>query len=295
MGCPTIRLYNSNEIPQVGMGTMFVPPPENFDFQNFFDNAVAAGYRLFDTAALYGNEFELGEAIKKNGIDRKKLFISSKLKNGHHKYDDALREFEGTLKRLNLEYLDMYLIHYPCPAIGEYPQAWKAFERLYEEGLVKNIGVSNFHQSHLERLFQTANIKPAVDQLECNPYLTIKPLRDFLKRHEIIMEAWFPLGGPPHDQLMPGTPVPKYGPLRENEVIKSLAMKYNRTTAQIILRWETQRGMVVVPRSSNPVHMEQNINIFDFSLTENDMETIETLNDDYHSAPDGDICNDVWD
>jgi len=295
MTAPKLTLNNGNAIPQVGMGTMFVPPPVDFDFQGFVDNAIAAGYRLFDTAALYGNESDLGNAIRNNPIDRKELFISSKLKNGHHKYDDALREFEGTLKRLGLEYLDMYLIHYPCPSIGEYPEAWRALEHLYEQGLVKNIGVSNFHQHHLEKLFLTANVKPAVDQLECNPYLTIKPLREYLKSQGITTEAWFPLGGPSHEFLMPGTPLPKHGPLRDNAQIKALAEKYGRTTAQIVLRWETQNGMVVVPRSSNPLHMAQNINVFDFELSDEDAAVIEALNDNYYSAPNGDTCNDIWD
>ena len=295
MTIPTVKLNNGNEIPQIGMGTMFVPPPKFLDYQLFVDNAIEAGYRLFDTAALYGNEAQLGNAFKNCKLDRKELFISSKLKNGHHKYDDALREFEGSLKRLNIDYLDMYLIHYPCPQIGEFPQAWKALEHLYEQGLVKNIGVSNFHRNHLEKLFTTANIKPVVDQLECNPYLTIEPLREFLKSNDIVTEAWFPIGGPSHEFLMPGTPKPKHGPLRENRLIQEIAEKYGRAPAQIILRWETQLGFVVVPRSSNPEHMQQNISIFDFSLADEDMKAIASLNENYYSAPNGDTCNEVWD
>lgn len=286
---PTIRLNNGNCIPQIGLGTMFLEMPDNF--QDIVDNAIAAGYRLFDTAALYGNEEQLGAALKHNGIPREEVFISSKLKNGHHQYDEALREFDKTLKRLDLDYLDMYLIHYPCPAHGLFPEAWRAMERLYREGLVKNIGVSNFEISHLEKLMETAEIMPAVDQLECNPYLTIRPLREYLKSRDIAMEAWFPLGGPVIKR--PGT-FDESVNLRADKTIAAIAEKYGRSLTQIILRWEVQSGMIVIPRTSSRGHMDENISIFDFELADEDVAVIEALNFDYHSAPTGDNCNEVW-
>jgi len=288
--CPNIQLNNGNYIPQVGMGTMFLQHTDQF--QEVVNNAIQAGYRLFDTAALYGNEEQLGLAFRENGIAREELFISSKLKNGHHKYDDALREFDKTIKRLQVDYLDMYLIHYPCPAHGLYTEAWKALEHLYKQGLVKNIGVSNFHKDHLEKVLEIAEIKPAVDQLECNPYLTIVPLRNYLKEQGIAMEAWFPLGGPPLKK--PGTYDESVN-LKADPRIVSLAEKYGKSPAQILLRWETQEGMIVIPKASSVEHMTQNMQIFDFNLSAEDMDAISAMNYDYHSAPTGDNCNEIWD
>ncbi len=234
----------------------------------------------------------LGDAYDKNGIDRGELFISSKLKNGRHRYDDAIAECRKSLSDLRVDYLDMYLIHYPCPAHGLYTQAWKALETLYKDGLVRNIGLSNFHKPHIERILDICEIMPVVDQLECNPYLTIEPMRNYLKDVGIQMEAWFPLGGPPMKK--PG----EYDPtlkLREEPIILEIAEKYGRSTAQIVLRWEVQSGMVVIPKAANPEHMKQNMSLFDFELDAGDMRKINGLNRDYHAAPTGDNCNEIWD
>ena len=289
--CPYIKLNNGNEIPTIGMGTVLLGETEG-EMQAAVDAAIEVGYRLFDTAALYGNEKRLGDSLKNNGISRDELFVSSKLKNGHHRYDDALKEFNKSISTLGVDYLDMYLIHYPCPEHGLYTEAWKALEHLYKEGYVRNIGVSNFNKSHLERLLSGCEIKPAVDQLECNPYLTIKPLRKYLNEQGIQMEAWFPLGGPPVKKE--GTYDPNIN-LLADPVIVSIAEQYRRSAAQVVLRWEVQSGMVVIPKSSNPEHMKQNMDVFDFSLSDEDMCKIDDMNIDYHCAPDGDNCNEYWD
>ena len=288
--CPMIKLNNGNEIPTVGMGTMMLEL--SGELQPIIDNAISCGYRLFDGAALYGNEELLGAAYKKNGINREELFISSKLKNGRHRYDDAIAECKKSLKTLGVEYLDMYLIHYPCPEHDLYAEAWRALETLYKDGLVRNIGLSNFNRPHVERILDICEIKPVVDQLECNPYLTIEPLRAYLKENDIQMEAWFPLGGPPMKK--PGSYDETLN-LKGEPVLAELAQKYGKSVAQIILRWEVQSGMVVIPKAANLEHMKQNMDIFDFELEDGDMRRVESLNMDYHAAPTGDDCNEIWD
>lgn len=287
--CPTVKLNNGNEMPVVGMGTMFLD--KGGDLQTIIDNAIDCGYRLFDGAALYGNEDLLGAAYERNGIVREELFISSKLKNGRHRYNDAISECLKTLKALKIDYLDMYLIHYPCPEHNLYTEAWKALERLHKDGLVKNIGLSNFHKPHIERILDVCEIKPVVDQLECNPYLTIQPMRRYLKDMGIQMEAWFPLGGPP--LKMPGSYDPSLDLKREPLVIE-LAEKHGKSPAQVILRWEVQSDMVVIPKAATLEHMKQNMSIFDFELSCEDIQKIESLNREYHAAPTGDNCNEIW-
>lgn len=302
---PKIKLNNGNEMPALGMGVVFL---DLGNTQETIDNAIAAGYRLFDNAAFYGNEEKIGQALKNNGIAREELFLSSKLKNGHHKYDEACRECEKSIKALGVDYLDLYLIHYPCPEHGLYTEAWKALEHMQKEGYVRNIGVSNFHQSHLERILDNCEIVPVVDQLEFNPYLTISPLREYLRKLNIVPEAWFPLGGPAGPpagmEPPPGAPGPQAqgdGPnpfkanLFKEPAIVTLAEKYGKSTAQIVLRWETQCGVIPVPKAANPVHMAENISIFDFAMTDAELDTITALNKDNRCGPSGDNCNEYWD
>lgn len=288
---PTMTLNNGNKIPALGMGAVFLD--SDGDIQKTVDTAIDAGYRLFDNAAFYGNEESIGKALKNNGIAREELFISTKLKNGHHKFDDACRECESSMRRLRVDYLDMYLIHFPCPEHGLYTEAWRALEHLHKEGLVRNIGVSNFHESHIDRILDMCEFVPAVDQLEFNPYLTIKPLREYLTAHKIVPEAWFPLGGPAI--RLDGLPNPLKETIFTEPVIVGLADKYNRTPAQIILRWETQCGVIPVPKSSSPVHMRENINIFDFYMTQSELDFISGLNTGNRCGPSGDDCNEYWD
>jgi diketogulonate reductase-like aldo/keto reductase len=275
----------------LGMGAVFLDA--DGDIQKTIDTAIDAGYRLFDNAAFYGNEEVIGAALKNNGIPRKDLFISTKLKNGHHKYDDACRECERSMRRLGVDYLDMYLIHFPCPEQGLYTEAWKALEHLHKEGLVKNIGLSNFHETHIGRILDMCEIAPVVDQLEFNPYLTIAPLREYLNKHLIVPEAWFPLGGP--TVRLDGKENPAKKTLFKEPVIVKLAEMYRRSIAQIILRWETQCGVITVPKASSPVHMLENISIFDFELSAEELESISALNSNNRCGPSGDDCNEYWD
>lgn len=288
---PVLTLNNGEKIPMLGMGVVFLDA--DGDIQKTIDTAIDAGYRLFDNAAFYGNEEAIGAALKNNGIPRKDLFISTKLKNGHHRYDDACRECERSMRRLGVEYLDMYFIHFPCPEHGLYTEAWKALEHLYKEGLVKNIGLSNFHETHIDRILDMYEIVPAVDQLEFNPYLTITPLREYLKKHGIVPEAWFPLGGP--SVRLDGKENPDKETLFKEPILVKLAEKYSRSVAQIILRWETQCGVIPVPKAASPIHMLENISIFDFELAAEELESISALNSNNRCGPSGDDCNEYWD
>lgn len=288
---PKINLNNGNTMPALGMGTVFLD--QKGDIQKIIDTAIEAGYRLFDSAAFYGNEKVIGQALKNNGIDRQELFISTKLKCGHHKYEDALSEFNLSMKNLGVDYLDLYLIHYPCPAHGLYTEAWKALEHLYKEGYVCNIGVSNFHRDHLEKIFSMCEVGPVIDQLECNPYLTIESLRQYLKEQNIVPEAWFPLGGP--EKRLDGKSNPYKEKILKEPVFIQLSEKYEKTVAQIILRWEVQNGIIPVPKAATEIHILENIDIFDFSLTNEEMEMISSLNTDNRCGPSGDDVNEYWD
>lgn len=287
---PLITLNDGNSIPAIGMGVVFLD--EGGNIQNTVDTAIEAGYRLFDNAAFYGNEEVIGAALKNNGISRKELFISTKLKNGHHRFDDACFECEKSMKKLGVDYLDLYLIHFPCPEHGLYTQAWKALEHLRKEGYVRSIGLSNFHQEHIEKILDMCEFKPVIDQLECNPYLTIEPLRDYLKNNEIVTEAWFPLGGP--TVRLDGQPNPFKEQIMKESILLKMAEKYNKTTAQIILRWECQSGIIPVPKAATPSHIFDNINIFDFEMTAEEIAEISALNADNRCGPSGDTCNEYW-
>ena len=290
---PYIKLNNGNEIPFIGMGT-FGLADNSADMQAAVDAAIEIGYRLFDTAAIYGIEKLLGDALRHNGIPRNELFISNKLKNGHHRYEDTLAEFDKSIKTLGVDYLDMFLIHNPCPEHGLFKEAWKALEHLYKEGLVKNIGVSNFYVHHLEELLPSCEIIPAVDQFECNPYITMFPLREYLKKHGIQPEAWFSLGGPAVNRESADD---SYKDVMKDPVVASIAKKHGKTHAQILLRWATQYGLIVIPKSANPERMRQNLSIFDFDIPDEDMRRMDALNIDYHVFPflSGDNNNEYWD
>lgn len=287
--CPRVELNNGVKMPQLGLGVVMLEDGEMM--QTAVDAAIDAGYRLFDNAAFYGNESAVGNAIKRNGIDRKELFISTKLRNSRHKYDDALFECEKSMKTLGVDYLDLYLIHWPCPGYDMYCEAWKALEYLYRQGAVRAIGVSNFHQPHLEKLLGMCEIIPVVNQLECNPYLSIAPLREYCHNQKIWPEAWFPLGGPAV-KLKGDTNKDKM--LLNDTVICGLAQKYSRSPAQIVLRWETQSDIIVIPKSQNPGRIKENISVFDFRLADEDMALINSLDCGYRAGPDPDTCNDQF-
>lgn len=284
---PRTVLNNGVQMPVLGLGMML----QGEGVENAVRAALDAGYRLFDNAALYGNEAACGEALRRSGVPRRELFISSKLRNACHRYEDALSEFDKSLKRFQTEYLDLYLIHWPCPEVGLYTEAWRALERLYDEGLVRAIGLSNFHAPEIERVLGVCHTPPAVNQLECNPYHSIVPLRAYCRDRGIRTEAWFPLGGPA--VLPAGEPAPGR-PLLLDERLGALARRYGKSPAQIVLRWEIQKGMIAIPKSGRPERIRENADIFDFALSETDLASIDAMNFNRRVGPDPDTYNGMF-
>lgn len=255
-----VTLHNGVKIPQLGFGVYLVP---NEDMAEVMKHAFNTGYRHIDTAQYYKNESGLGEAIKASNIDREDLFITTKVWNSHHGYDKTLEAFEESLKRLQLDYIDLYLVHWPCPKFDKYVETYKALETLYKEKKVRAIGVCNFDIEHLERLFEECEIKPMVNQIECHPYYQQKEMKQFCKKHHIYVESWSPLY--------------RGGEVLEDETIQSLAKKYNKSPAQIILRWHLQEDSIVIPKSVTPERIRENFDVFDFTLSDEDMNLIASL------------------
>lgn len=256
-----VTLNNGMTMPQLGYGVWRVP---NEDVTPAVKHALAAGYRSIDTASYYENEHGVGEAIKQSGISRDELFITTKVWNNDQGYDNTLRAFETSLNRLNLNYVDLYLIHWPTPKYDRYIDTYKALETLYSEGHVKAIGVCNFHIEHLERLIDECNIVPVVNQVECHPYLQQKELKAFCKEHDIFIESWSPLH--------------QGGEVLEDDIIVQLSQKHGKTPAQIVIRWHLQENAIVIPKSVTPSRIKENINVFDFELTDEDMKQIAQIN-----------------
>jgi methylglyoxal/glyoxal reductase len=269
----TTTLHNGVKMPWFGIGVFKVE--EGPELVNAVKTAIKHGYRSVDTAAIYGNEVGVGQGIregmKKAGISREDLFVTSKVWNTDLGYESTLAAYETSLNKLGLEYLDLYLIHWPVE--GKYKDAWRALETLYKEGRVKAIGVSNFQIHHLEDLMQDAEIKPMVNQVEYHPRLTQKELQSFCQKHGIQLEAWSPL---------------MQGQLLDNEVLQEIANKYNKSVAQVILRWDLQNGVVTIPKTTKEHRIIENASIFDFELTEEDMERIDGLNQNHRVGPDPD-------
>lgn len=266
-------LHNGVKMPWFGLGVFKVE--EGPELVNAVKTAIKHGYRSIDTAAIYENEQGVGqgirEGLKEAGISREDLFVTSKVWNTDLGYESAIKAYETSLNRLDLEYLDLYLIHWPVE--GKYKDAWRALETLYKDGRVKAIGVSNFQIHHLEDLMKDAEIKPMVNQVEYHPRLTQKELHSFCQEHGIQLEAWSPL---------------MQGQLLDHEVLKDIANKYNKSTAQIILRWDLQNGVVTIPKSTKEHRIIENASVFDFELTKEDMERINDLNQNYRVGPDPD-------
>jgi 2,5-diketo-D-gluconate reductase A len=271
---PTVTLNNGTAMPQLGFGVFQVP---NEETAAAVTAAFEAGYRAIDTAAMYGNEEGVAKAIADSGIPRDELFITTKLNNNGHGYDDALRAFEDSRSRLGLDYVDLYLIHWPLPAKDRYVDTWRAFEKLHSDGLARAIGVSNFQPAHLRRLFDETDVVPAVNQVELHPYLTQEALREFDAEHGIATEAW--------------SPIAKGGELLSDPAITSLAEKYGKTPAQVVIRWHLQLGNVVIPKSVTPERIKQNFEVFDFELADDDVVSINELNRDERTGPDPDTFN----
>lgn len=258
---PTVTLNNGVTLPQVGLGVW--QAREGAEVERAVQTALEAGYRLIDTAAIYGNEAGVGRAVRASGLQREELFITTKLWNAHHAYDDALRAFESSLRTLDCGYIDLYLIHWPLPMEGRFTEAWKALEELYRRGQVRAIGVSNFKPHHLEQLLNEARVAPAVNQIELHPFFQQRATRAACAARGIVVESYSP--------LMHG------GEVLAQPAIAELARRYGRTPAQVVLRWHVQSGMVVIPKSVTPQRIRENIALFNFALTDEDMAAIERL------------------
>ena len=260
MNLQSIRtLANGVEMPIFGLGVYKMTDPQ--ETIEAITKALQVGYRAIDTASLYYNEEQVGEAIRHSGVAREDLFVTTKLWNSDQGYDNTLKAFETSLKKLNMDYVDLYLTHWPVE--GKYPDTYRAIERLYEEKLIRVPGVSNHHAHHLEQLLRSANVPPMVNQVEAHPYLSQEPLRAFCREHQIAVTAWSPLG--------------RGGVLQDETIIKT-AEKYGKSAAQVVLRWHLQHNIMVIPKSVTPSRIEENANIFDFVLSSEDMTVIDGLN-----------------
>lgn len=262
----TYTLHNGVKIPCIGFGTWQIP--EGDAAYNAVKQAIECGYRHIDTASAYENEVSVGRAVRECGVDRKNLFITTKLWNSDHGYDNTMRAFEASLKRLGLDYVDLYLIHWPVP-VGhkhDYKElnkgSWKAFEELYHAGRIKAIGVSNFLVHHLKDLMETCEIKPMVNQIELHPEYPQEELAEFCKNNHILVEAWSPL---------------MQGRIFKIPLLRELSEKYGKSVSQITLRWYVQKGIIPLPKASSKEHMEQNAALFDFTLSDEDMAKIDGL------------------
>ncbi|PIC99564.1 aldo/keto reductase [Sporosarcina sp. P29] len=265
----TTTLSNGVEMPWLGLGVFKVE--EGTELVNVVKTAIEHGYRSIDTAAIYGNESSVGKGIKEAQVDRKELFITSKVWNSELGYEKTLVAFDESITKLGLDYLDLYLIHWPVE--GQFKEAWRALETLYEEGKAKAIGVSNFQPHHLEELMKDAKIKPMINQVEYHPRLSQKEVQAFCQKHDIQMEAWSPL---------------MQGELLENAELQEIADRYNKSVAQVILRWDLQNGVVSIPKSTKAHRIAENADVFNFELTSEDMEQINKLNQDQRIGPDPD-------
>ena len=273
---PTLTLNNGVTIPQLGLGVWQAKDGE--EVESAVRAALKCGYRLIDTAAVYGNEQGVGKAVAESGIPREELFITTKVWNADQGYKNTLQAFDASLKRLGLDYVDLYLIHWPVPAKDQYVDTWKALEQIYKDGRAKSIGVSNFKPHHIDKLLESAEIIPAVNQIELHPNLPQQETREACDKHGIIVESYSPLGG-------------SNSHLFDNQTLIDIGAKYDKTPAQVILRWHIQNNFVVIPKSVHTERIEQNFDIFDFELDDNDMAVIATLDNGKRYGSDPDTAN----
>jgi 2,5-diketo-D-gluconate reductase A len=274
MSVPNIDLNNGVSIPQLGFGVFQIDPDETKDATL---QAFEVGYRHIDTAQMYGNEKGVGEAIAESGLARDEIFVTSKLNNGFHAHDDALKAFDGTLEKLGLDQVDLFLIHWPLPGIDvDFVETWKAFEEIYASGRARSIGVSNFQPTHIRRLLQETDVVPAVNQIEVHPFLTNDEARAANAEHGIATEAWSPIA---------------QGLVLDNPVIGGIAAEHGKTPAQVVLRWHVQRGDIVFPKSVTRSRVEENFDIFDFELSDSEVGFISALNKDERTGPNPDEFN----
>ena len=256
---PSIKLRDGNSIPQLGLGVWQVDPAIT---ARVVSDAIEVGYRSIDTAEGYQNEEGVGEAIKRADVPRSELFITSKLRNGGHARDLALKSFDDSMKALGLEQLDMFLIHWPVPSQGKFVEAWKTLVELKTQGRIRSIGVSNFNQDHLERIIGETGETPVVNQIELHPRFQQRDKRDFHKTNNIIIESWSPLGS---------------GRMLDDATVATLARKHGKSIAQIIIRWHLQQGLIVIPKTTHRERMVENFDVFGFELDADDMGEINGL------------------
>ena len=261
MSVPSIELNDGRSIPQLGFGVFQIDPDETVEAVT---TALEVGYRHIDTAEMYGNEAEVGEAIRASGLDRSEVFVTSKLNNNAHRPDDAWRAFEGTLSELGFDHVDLFLIHWPLPTLydGDYVSTWRTLEEFRDEGRARSIGVSNFQVDHLERLAAETGTVPAVNQFELHPYFQNREVEAYGREHGIATEGWAPIA---------------QGQVLDDPVIGEIAEKLGRTPAQVVLRWHIERGRIVFPKSVTPERIRENVELFDFELEPGDAEAIDEL------------------
>lgn len=256
-----VTLNNGLKMPQLGFGVWRV---DDAQATTAVSQALETGYRLIDTAMIYKNENGVGKAIRESAVPRDELFITTKVWNSDQGYDNTLRAFDASLERLGLDYIDLYLIHWPTPKYDRYVDTYKALEKLYHEGRTKAIGVCNFDIEHLERILTECDVKPVLNQVECHPHFAQNELKDFCAKHDIFVEAWGPLE--------------QGGEVLKNPVVAQIAAEHDKTPAQAILRWHLQNNSIVIPKSVTPSRIKENFEVFDFELTTEQMEQINSLN-----------------
>jgi 2,5-diketo-D-gluconate reductase A len=271
---PSLTFNNGVQIPQLGFGVFQVPPAEVIEPVL---TALEEGYRLIDTAAMYGNEEGVGTAIAQSGVPRDEIFITTKLNNPDHGYDATLKAFDTSMSKLGIDVLDLYLIHWPQPKRNSYVETWKAFEKLYADGRVRSIGVSNFAIGHLRRLAAETDVKPVANQIELHPGLPQLELRAFHAEHEILTEAWSPIG--------------QGQGLLEDPTIGAIAGRAGRSPAQVVLRWHIQHGNITIPKSVTPSRIKENLAVFDFELADEDMAALTDLSGTGRIGPDPETFN----
>ncbi len=270
---PNITLNNGVEIPQLGFGTFQIEPD---DAVKAVLVALEAGYRHLDTAQMYGNEAEVGAAVHSFGGDRSEVFVTSKLNNSNHGREDALRSFDETLDKLGFDYLDLFLIHWPMPEVGDFVETWATMVELLETERVRAIGVSNFQTHHLDRIREHSDVVPAVNQIEVHPYFANDVVRRYGSEHGIATEGWSPIA---------------QGDVLDDETLIGIGERLDKTAAQVTLRWHLQRGDIVFPKSTTPERVEENFDVFDFTLTQEDMAAIDGLDRNDRKGPDPDAFN----
>ncbi len=264
---PQLELNSGGTIPQLGFGVFQIPPEETADA---VAEALRVGYRSIDTAAAYENEREVGNAIRASEVDRSELFVTTKLWNSEQGRDSARDAFDESFSKLDIDYLDLYLIHWPLPSQDQYVETWLSLKALRESGRVRHIGVSNFTEEHLERLEEETGVVPAVNQVELHPTLQQRDLREYHREHGILTEAWSPLA---------------QGELLEDETLGAIGEAQGKTVAQVILRWHIQIANVVIPKSATPERIAENFDIFDFELSDEQMESIAGLDEGRRIGP----------